>query len=139
MYKYVFLPTLLVILLSGCMATKKTVRPQDVNAWKDIPVEELDIHSFFITLPVIKTKTESGIEIRVYPNKVNYGTCFSNGNINGSGYMKFAQFNSFQNCSSKLVGCDNIFYIKNKKVLEYKPVGNCFTDESVQPEKKSWR
>jgi hypothetical protein len=42
----------------------------------------------------------------------------------------------FQNCVSGEVGCDNIFYIKDGKVLEYVPVGNCYTEEFVQPEER---
>jgi len=34
-----------------------------------------------------------------------------------------------------MAGCDNIFYIQDGKVIQYKPVGQCFTDESVSPEK----
>jgi hypothetical protein len=42
--------------------------------------------------------------------------------------------NAFSTCSSGWVGCNNIFYIKDGKVIEYAPTGNCFTDERVQPQ-----
>jgi hypothetical protein len=126
----------IVLFISGCAF--KSVRQQDLNAWEGVSVEELDRHSLFLTLPLIKTKTESGVEIRVYPNKVNLGSCYGSGSVNTNGYLNYSQFSMYQNCSSQLVGCDNIFYIKDKKVLEYKPVGRCYTDETVQPEKRNW-
>ncbi|MEA2018408.1 MAG: hypothetical protein U9N59_08160 [Campylobacterota bacterium] len=127
---------ILALLVSGCAI--KSVRQQDLNSWVGMPVEALDTHSLFLTLPVIKTITKSGIEIRVYPNKRNFGSCFGGGNLNSSRYLSYASFNSYQSCSSGLVGCDNIFYIKDDKVIEYKPVGRCYTDKTVQPEKRYW-
>lgn len=135
-FKLYIIILLILIFMSGCAL--KSVRQQDLNSWKGVSVEELDTHSLFLTLPVIKTKTESGIEIRVYPNKVNVSSCYENGNINNNGYLNYSQFNMYQNCSNQLVGCDNIFYIKDKKIIEYKPVGSCYTDETVQPEKRNW-
>jgi hypothetical protein len=135
-FKLYIISLLILIFMSGCAL--KSVRQQDLNSWKGVSVEELDTHSLFLTLPVIKTKTESGIEIRVYPNKVNVSSCYENGNINNNGYLNYSQFNIYQNCSNQLVGCDNIFYIKDKKIVEYKPVGSCYTDETVQPEKRNW-
>lgn len=134
MKKLVCINLLILLFFSGCAS--KTVRQQDLNAWNNVPVEELDTHSLFLTLPVIKTKTENDIEIRVYPNKVNISDC--DGNYVKNGFMSSSIFNAYQTCTSRLVGCDNIFYIKDKKVLEYKPVGRCYTDETVQPEKKNW-
>jgi hypothetical protein len=32
------------------------------------------------------------------------------------------------------VVCNNIFYIKDGKVVEYAPTGNCYTDETVRPQ-----
>ena len=114
-------------LLTSC-APVKQVRQQDLDAWKGVSVEALDTQSFFLTLPMIKTTTESGVEIRVYPNKTMIGSC---GRL---GTVSYSAFQSFQTCSSQLVGCDNIFYIRDKKIIEYKPVGRCWTDESIAPE-----
>jgi hypothetical protein len=114
----------LTLFLVGC----GSVRQQDLDTWVGVPVEALDTQSFFLTLPMIKTTTENGVEIRVYPNKRAVGSCGSSGTIS------YSAFQSFQACSSQLVGCDNIFYIKNKKIIEYKPVGRCMTDERVRPE-----
>ncbi len=125
-----------IILVSGC-----AVRQQDLDAWEGVPVEALDTHSLFLTLPVNRTITDSGIEIRNYMNRRNVGHCSGTGSgggtgqFNGNQYMTSSNFNSFQNCVSQTIGCDNIFYIKDNRVIEYKPVGKrCFTDERVQPE-----
>ena len=116
--------TLIVVSIFGCAS----VRQQDLDAWVGVPVEALDTQSFFLTLPMVKTVTDSGVEIRVYPNKRAVGGCGSFGSVS------YANFQSFQSCSMQLAGCDNIFYIKDKRIIQYKPVGNCFTDERVRPE-----
>jgi hypothetical protein len=131
-FNYLFL--ILIFIIVGC-APYRTVRQQDLNAWVGVPVEALDLHSFFITLPIVKTKTDSGIEVRLYPNKRNIGVCFGSAGISAA-TLNYATFNSFRTCSSDLVGCDNIFYIRDGKIIEYVPIGNCYTDESLQPEKR---
>jgi hypothetical protein len=132
------------VFLMGCAQ----VRQQDLDAWVGKPVGALDTHSVFLTIPMVKTVTPEGIEIRNYVNKVGVSSCAASGfgtsNANGTGTvmgntlnaqtMSYSNFNAFQNCSSRMVGCDNIFYIKNKKVIEYKPVGSCYTNETAQPE-----
>jgi hypothetical protein len=127
MYKHILIIALFIV---GCA----TVRNSDLDAWQNIPVEALDTHSFFITLPVIKTLSDSGVEIRDYVNKRGVSGCFKSGNANNYGYTTYTNYNAFQTCSSSMVGCDNIFYIRDGRVLEYKPVGRCKTNETVRPE-----
>mgnify|MGYP003685486873 CR=1 FL=1 len=130
----------LALFLYGCAGNM--VRQQDLDAWVGVSVDELDTHSFFLTLPVSKTITESGIEVRVYSNKQNVSSCFDTGNIDGKAYSNDASFTAIQNCSSQIRGCDNIFYIKDGIVKEYKPVGTpkgfCKTEEFLQPERKNF-
>ncbi|MDA2920740.1 hypothetical protein MYX76_14830 [Desulfobacterota bacterium AH_259_B03_O07] len=130
----IFLTSWIVVVI-GCA----TVRKQDLDAWVGMPVEALDTHSLFITLPMVRTITESGIEIRNYPNKRNIGSCFGSGRINTNTYLNYASYNSFAICSAGLVGCDNIFYIKNGVVVEYAPTGRCYTNETVQPQSRYYR
>jgi hypothetical protein len=128
----------LTLVLVSC-ALGRAVRQEDLDAWVGMPVEALDTHSVFITLPLAKTVTSSGIEIRNYPNKRNIGECFGSGSVNASGYMNFVTYSSFATCSGGLVGCDNIFYIKNGVVVEYAPTGHCYTDETVRPQSRFQR
>ena len=124
-----------VALLAGC-ATVNQVHQRDLDAWVGAPVGALDTHSFFITLPMIKTLTPEGIEIRNYPNKRNIDQCFGGGGVNVGGYSTYANYNSYTRCAGGLVGCDNIFYIKDAIVREYVPTGNCRTDSFLQPEQR---
>ena len=107
--------------LVGCATA--TVRQQDLDAWVGMPVEALESHSFFVTLPVYRSKTDSGVEIWNYSNTRDVASCYGYGGV-GS-------------CISSKSGCHNLFYIRDGVVQEYKPSGNCFTDESVQPEERS--
>ncbi len=121
--------------LAGCAV----VHQEDLDAWIDVPVVALDTHSFLVTLPMAKTVTESGVEIRVYSNKAGFTNCGGGGfgSINSSpgNSIAYQNFSSFQNCTSKLVGCDGVFYIRDGKVLEAKAVGRCYTNEKSRPEK----
>lgn len=124
---------LVVSLLAGCA----TVRQQDLDAWVGIPVEALDTHSFFITVPMFRTRTDSGIEIRNYANGRDVAQCFGNASANRIG--NFVNANVFTTCSSGRIVCNNIFYIKNGKVIEYAPTGRCYTNETVQPQARYLR
>lgn len=108
------------------------VRQQDLDAWVGMPVEALETHSFFVTVPLYKTRTDSGIEVWNYANGSDVARCF--GNAYATGANRYVNANSFTTCSSNRVVCNNLFYIKDKVVLEYKPSGRCYTDETVQPE-----
>jgi hypothetical protein len=105
--------------VTGCV-----VRQQDLDSWVGMPVEALDTHSLFITVPMFKTFSASGIEIRNYANGADHSSCVSNA-VSGS---------LFTSCSSNRVVCNNIFYIRDGKVLEYAPTGRCYTDDSVRPQ-----
>jgi hypothetical protein len=131
-------PSLIIVfvLLCGCGATRG-VRQSDLDLWVGVPVVALDTQSFFLTLPMIKTATDTGVEIRDYVNKRNISGCYQSsfGNVTTpANTVTYAYFNRFQQCSSAIVGCDNIFYIRDGKVIEYRPTGRCYTDETVQPQ-----
>jgi hypothetical protein len=129
---------LAILLFLNACATRG-VRQEDLDAWVGVSVEALDTHSLFLTLPMVRTITPSGIEVRNYPNKRNIGQCFTSGSVNFGALVPYGSYSSFTNCSSGLVGCDNIFYIKNGVVLEYAPTGNCYTDETVTPQPRYQR
>lgn len=120
----------LVVLVAAC------VREEDTKAWEGQPVSALDLHPFFATLPVEVRKAADGTEMRNYVNGANVGSCFSNATVNTSGsYAAYGSGNSF--CSTRFRACNNIFYIKNGKVLKYLPTPSggaiCMTDERVRP------
>ena len=50
------------IVLEGCAA----VHQEDLDAWRGVPVSELEAQPFFLTLPVVRTVTSDGTEIRRY-------------------------------------------------------------------------
>jgi len=116
------------LVLSSCLS----VRQKDLDAWVGVPVEALDTHSFFITVPMYKTITESGIEIRNYANGKDIAQCYGSGRGYVSGNT--VSVNTFSTCSSGRVVCNNIFYIKDGFVIEYAPTGRCYTNDKVQPQ-----
>ena len=120
--------TAVVMLTVGCA----TVRQKDLDVWVGMPVEALETHSFFVTVPLYKTRTESGIEIWNYANGSEVASCF--GNAYARGNNRYVNASSFSTCSSNRIVCNNLFYIKDKKVIEYKPSGRCITAEFLQPE-----
>jgi len=118
-------------LLVAC-ATEPSVRQQDLDAWVGVSIEALDTHAFFKTVPMFRTNTDNGTEIRNYAFGYDFQECF--GKTGASKVGDFANGNAFIICSSSRIVCNNMFYIKEEKVLEYAPTGRCDTDEKVQPE-----
>lgn len=116
--------------VSGCAM----VRQPDLDAWVGMPVEALDTHSFFLTVPMIRTITSSGIEIRNYANGSDLSSCGTYGSAGVSRSGRAVSGSQFTQCSSTRVVCNNLFYIRDGKVLEYKPSGSCRTNDTVRPE-----
>lgn len=121
-------------IISGC-ASKQTVREHDLNAWVGVSVEALDKHAFFMTVPMFRTKTDSGTEIRNYAYGYDFQECFSKAGASNIG--DFINEDAFITCSSSRIMCNNIFYIKQGKVLEYAPTGRCDTNEKLYPNTQS--
>ena len=123
------------VALVGCALP--IVRQQDLDAWIGQPVSALELHPFFITVPVVKTKTSDGTEIWNYVNGRNIGSCSGGGSV-FSGTVNSGRYNQFTNCVSRIGACNNIFYIKENVVLQYIAVGSggmrCMTTKEVQPQ-----
>ena len=109
--------------LVGC-ATQEiaTVRQADLDNWKGMPVEALDTHPLFSTMQMTTRITSSGVEVRNYINALKGTYC--------GGTAVSA------NCVDNNVTCNNLFYIRNGRVFEYAPTGQCMTNDSVRPEKR---
>ncbi len=126
----------ILLVVAFLMTACATVRKQDLDAWIGIPVEALDTHSVFLTMPVYKSTTSSGVEVRNYTNSEDVARCFSSaGGRNGGKH----DHSVFTTCSTSRIVCNNIFYIKDGVVLEYAPTGNCYTDATVQPQTRFLR
>ena len=123
-------------LLVAC-ATERTVRQQDLDAWVGVSVEALDTHAFFKAVPMFRTNTDNGTEIRNYAFGNDFQECF--GKTGTSKVGDFVSGNAFITCSSSRIVCNNMFYIKEEKVLEYAPTGRCDTDEKLQPKARYLR
>ena len=119
----------LIILVSLTMFSGCMVRQQDLDSWVGQPVSILDMHPFFMTVPLEKRFTDDGIEIRNYRNGHSVSSCSGQATLNN--YSN--SINSYANCYQNDVVCNNIFYIKNKKVIRYEPTGRCYTNASLQP------
>ncbi len=115
--------------LSGCA----TVRQQDLDAWAGAPVEALDTHPVFLTMPVYRTQADSGIETRNYVNSKDVEQCFTRVGAR-RGDSKYVNYSAFTTCSGNHIVCNNLFYIQGAKVVRYAPTGNCYTDDSVRPQ-----
>jgi hypothetical protein len=109
-----------------------TVRQQDLNAWVGVPVEALDTHSIFITMPMYRTITADGVEIRNYVNAIDVTRCFETAGASLHG--NYVSGSAFTTCSSGQIACNNIFYIRDDVVIEYAPTGRCYTDKTAQPQ-----
>jgi hypothetical protein len=122
----------LMIVTVGCAG----VRQEDLDPWVGQPVAALETQPVLATMRLIRTKASDGTEIWNYVNGVNVGSCSSGGFVYG-GYIDWASYNSFSSCMSRFAACNNIFYVKNGRVLSYNPVGSggarCYTNETLRP------
>lgn len=120
-------------LVAGCA----TVRQVDLDAWVDQPLAALETHPIFITVPVVKTVASDGTQIWNYVNGANLGQCSGGGNVWGT-QINYAAYSQFASCVQRFAACNNIFYIRDGKILRYTPVGTggarCYTTEQLQPQ-----
>lgn len=116
-------------LLSGCA----TVRQSDLDAWVGVPVEALDTHPVFLAMPLYRTQTASGEEIRNYFNSKEVEQCFASSGVH-RGDRRYVSHSTFVTCSESRLSCSNLFYVQDGKVTRYAPTGNCYTDASVRPQ-----
>jgi hypothetical protein len=118
--------------LCGCA----TVHQEDLDAWAGRPVSDLDKHPIFVTLPVVRTITPDGTEIRDYVNGRNVASCSSGGTVFAS-QVNFATYNNFTDCMQNFAACHGIFYIKNGIVQNVSAIGTggmrCYTNEATRP------
>ena len=127
--------------LSGCASVQK----EDLDAWEGAPVTALDAHPIFLTMPVVRTKTSDGTEIRNYVNSANVSTCTGGGGVRVSpqqqgrfsGLVDTATYSEFSNCMQRLAACNNIFYIKDDRIQQFTAIGTggmrCYTNEKIRP------
>lgn len=113
------------VIHAGCSApVVLNVRQSDLDAWVGVPVKALDTHSIFLTMRLERSFTDDGVEIRNYVSEANASGCVMIG------------YNLI--CNEQKRACNNIFYIHNGYVMEYKLVGSggarCFTDTFLRPE-----
>lgn len=123
-------------IIAGLLLLTACVREDDLRSWEGQPVSSLDLHPFFATLPVEVRRAADGTEMRNYVNGANIGSCFSNAQANSYGsYTVYATGSSF--CSTRFRACNNIFYIRNGRVIRYAPTPSggaiCMTDQRVRP------
>ena len=123
------LPSLMTL---GCA----TVRQADLDAWVGHSVLALETHPFFLALPVVKTQASDVTEIWNYVNGANLGQCSGGGTIFGS-TVNYATYSSFLTCTQRFGACNNIFFIRDGKVVKYTPIGTgsvrCYTNQQLQP------
>ena len=124
---------LLAVALAGCA----TVHTEDLQSWVGRPVSDLDRHPVFLSMTVVKTRTDDGTETRDYVNGRAIASCSGGGSTSLNGYLSLAQYNSFASCSHSFAACHNIFIIKNGVVQQYSPIGQggaqCYTNDAARP------
>ncbi|MCY4471150.1 MAG: hypothetical protein OXC08_20735 [Thiotrichales bacterium] len=77
---------------------------------------KLDTHPLFLTMRLERSFAADGaIEIRNYVNEMHVSAPIA-------GMMV-----------SRRIACNNIFYIHDDVVMEYRPTGRCYTDATTRP------
>ena len=127
---------LALVIAAGQIAGCAHVRPEDLTAWEGQPVELLDKHPVFLTMRSVRTVTADGTEIRNYVNGIG-GECIESSAVVSGGVVNSATYSQFSSCVAHVRACNNIFYIKDGRVLRYAPIGTgggrCYTNEATNP------
>ena len=114
--RYIF-ALLILVFLFGCATTSRQTISE---AWNGLPAEALNIHSYWVTIPMKRVIRADGTEMRFYIDSGNFTYC------SGDRHS--------YSCLSERVTCNHIFHIKNGIVQEYEPAGSCYTKEVHLPE-----
>ncbi len=118
--------------VTGCA----TVRQEDLQAWEGQPVAALESHPIFVTLPVVRSTTSDGVEIRHYINGREVASCSGGGAV-FAGSVSTATYNQFTSCVRGFAACNAIFQIRNGRIESVSAVGTggmrCYSDETMRP------
>jgi len=130
-------PRFAMLILSTLMAFGcASVHQDDLDTWKGRPVSDIEKHPIFVTMPVVRTVTSDGTELRDYVNGQNVAQCSSGGTV-FNGVVNMASYNSFMSCTQKIQACHGIFTIKNGTVESLSAIGTggarCYSNESMRP------
>jgi len=120
--------------LAGC-AGPTVVHHEEVDLWAGVPVAALESHPFFNALPMVRTTTPAGIEIRDYVDKRYVAGCLPPASANTKVFtMNFGTYRAFRACSENMTGCDNVFYIDKDVVTQFVPSGQCKASQALRPQ-----
>lgn len=117
----------LVMALSGC----KTVRQEDLDAWRGAPLSDLETHALLNSIPVEVRQISGGRFLYIYTNSATTTTpiqCQSGRTISGVGRQT-----QCYGGNERTFTCSNQFITNSTHVLQYIPVGDCYTDCSIRP------
>jgi hypothetical protein len=127
-------------LFAALSALAACVNQGDLTTWNGQPLSTLDRHPAFMALPVVRTMTQDGIEIRNYIDSRTLVQCSEGGAIFGK-VLDTAAYNRFSSCLATAGACSNVFYLKDDRVLQYTLVGSggviCSTDPRRRPQAQS--
>lgn len=143
--------TLTLVLASFVLIGCASVRQEDLSAWNNQPISALETHPVFNTIPLVKTVTSDGTELWNFVNGAHTSSCSASAGITSntlgtslvsrstiqSSYVTQAQYNAFSSCSARFLACNNIFTVKNGRVIRYTPIGTggarCYTNDMLKP------
>lgn len=109
------------------------VRQADLDAWRGVNVAVLERHPVFASMALEKRPLTDGGELWIYSScATSGGGCTP---VSRYDYKSHTFVNAGEVCSGpETVCCSNQFLVSATGVVdEYRPVGKCFTDETLRP------
>ena len=109
------------------------VRTADLDAWRGVEVSVLERHPIFAAMRLERRALTDGSELWIYSNcETSGGGCVPTSQYN---YRTQSFVPAGQLCSApETACCSNQFFVSAQgAVEEYRPVGACYTDDSVRP------
>lgn len=87
------------------------------SSWTGLPLAALEVHPALTGSRMVRTRTDSGIEIRNYSPMISASQCTAlDSSVGSDSWVSGA---AFAECSSSLKACHHLFYIKDGQILDY--------------------
>jgi hypothetical protein len=110
-------------------APARGIREVDLDAWRGVPVIELETHALFSTLPRSVRHLSDGSQLWTFSNCRGGVTDTRCGSYRTGNFVatNCSGGEAYQTC------CQNQFIIRDAVVEQYRPVGHCYTDCTTRP------
>lgn len=122
---------IVVAIAMGACWNRETVRPEDLAAWRNVPVIELERHTFFNSVDRKIRRLSDGSELWIYTDCIESSSAVR---CETKQLVPYGPVTTTCNGGDPQTSCcSNQFLVRANVVEELRLEGNCRTDCTVRP------